>query len=479
MKPPSKTLGKTGACPAPSGAEDCSPGRKPRERQPTPRLRHPSPARAGEGTGVREGPPTHGSRRGLTSTAPVGALEPFSDYGIYSTNFSYSTLARAVLPLLVVGILFLAACRQRAADAGASSVSYGSAPGGESKAQMFTVPPEQMAHVQVTPVEVTRLPRVLRLTGSVAYNSFETTPVITQVSGPVSRILVSPGEVVRTGQPMLYVSSPDYAQLRSTFMKARDAFALAEKNFNRSQDLYAHHAIAEADLQQAESTRNQAEADLQSAEQSLKVLGISDLEHLLKGPVSPEIPVLAPIVGEVVERLVAPGQVIQAGATQCFTISDMSTVWVLANVYEHDLGFVHLGDPVVIQTDAYPTSFNGKISYIAAALDPTSRTLQVRIETSNPGKKLKKDMYVTANVHAGATEGALTVPDAAILRNSENQPFVYVAENSGQAGQFAQRLVTIGDSQEGKTQVLSGLRAGERVVADGSLFLQFANSYQR
>jgi len=398
---------------------------------------------------------------------------------VISTSSWLWLSSRVALPLIVGAILFLAACGQRVADPGASSVSYGSAPGDEPKAQMFTIPPEQMAHVQVTPVELTRWPRVLRLTGSVAYNNFKTTPVITQVSGPTSRILVSPGEVVRTGQPMLYVSSPDYAQLRSTFMKARDAFGLAEKNFNRANDLYAHHAIAEADLQQADSARNQTQADLQAAEQSLKVLGISDLEQLLKGPVSPEIPVLAPIAGEVVERLVAPGQVIQAGATQCFTISDMSTVWVLANVYEHDLGFVHLGDPVVIQTDAYPTSFSGRISYIAAALDPTSRTLQVRIETSNPGKKLKKDMYVTAIVHAGVAEGVLTVPDAALLRNDENQPFVYVAENSGQPGQFAQRLVTIGDSQEGKTQVLSGLRAGERVVADGSLFLQFASSYQR
>ena len=175
------------------------------------------------------------------------------------------------LPLIVVGFLFLAACGQRVADAGASSVSYGSAPGDESKAQMFTIPPEQMVHVRVTPVELTRLPRVLRLTGSVAYNNFKTTPVITQVSGPTARILVSPGEVVRTGQPMLYVSSPDYAQLRSTFMKARDAFGLAEKSYNRAKDLYEHHAIAEADLQQADSTRNQALADLQAAEQSLKV----------------------------------------------------------------------------------------------------------------------------------------------------------------------------------------------------------------
>jgi cobalt-zinc-cadmium efflux system membrane fusion protein len=303
--------------------------------------------------------------------------------------------------------------------------------------------------------------------------------VISQIGGPVARILVSPGEVVRTDQPMLYVSSPDYAQLRTTYLKARDALALAEKGYNRANDLYAHHAIAEADLQQAESTRNQAEADLQSAEQSLKVLGIDQLDSLLKKPVSPEIPVLAPLAGEVVERLVAPGQVLQAGATQCFTISDMSTVWVLANVYEHDLGYVHLGDAVVIQTDAYSNSFSGKISYIATALDPNSRTLQVRIETNNPGRRLKRDMYVTAIVHAGVTEGALTVPDAALLRNNENQPFVYLLANAGPPDQFAERLVTIGDSQQGKTQILTGLRAGERVVADGSLFLQFANSFQR
>jgi len=449
-----RTLEKTGTGTAPSGAEDCSPGRKPWERRPTPRLRHPSPAGAGEGTGVRQGSPTHGSRRGLFAAAPFGAL-------------------------ILLGLLFLTGCGQRGVNAEGSSVSYGSAQTEEGKAELFTVPPEQMAHLQVTPVEVTRLPRVLRLTGSVAYNNFKTTPVITQVSGPVSRILVSPGELVRTGQPMLYVSSPDYAQLRATYLKARDALALAEKNYNRATDLYAHHAIAEADLQQTESTRNQAQADLQSAEQSLKVLGIDQPDRIMKDPVSPEIPVLAPLVGEVVERLVAPGQVIQAGATQCFTISDMGTVWVLANVYEHDLGFVHLGDSVVIQTDAYSNPFNGKISYIATALDPNSRTLQVRIETNNPGKKLKKDMYVTALVHAGVTEGALTVPDSAVLRNNENQPFVYVAANAGQPEQFAERLVAIGDSQGGRTQILSGLRAGERVVADGSLFLQFANSYQR
>ena len=111
---------------------------------------------------------------------------------------------------------------------------------------------------------------------------------------------------------------------------------------------------------QAESARNQAQADLQAAEQALKVLGVEP-DGLLKAPVSPEVPVLAPINGELVERLVGPGQVVQAGATQVFTISNMSTVWVLANVYEHDLRYVHVGDPVAIQTDAYAATFRGRI----------------------------------------------------------------------------------------------------------------------
>ena len=377
--------------------------------------------------------------------------------------------------LVAALVVSLAACGHRAESA-TSSVSYGSGQNAGPQAQFFTVPPEQMAHLRVVPVQISDMPRVLRLTGSVAYNNFETTPVITQVSGPVSRILVSPGQRVEKGQPLLYVSSPDYSQLRSNYLKTRDAFELAEKNDARARDLYAHHAIAEADLLQAHSTRNQAQADLQAAEQALKVLGIPNLERLAQDPASPEVPVLAPIAGEAVERLAAPGQVIQGGATQVFTISNMRTVWVLVNVYERDMGSVHLGDPVTIQTDAYPTTFSGRISYIAPALDATTRTLQVRIVTNNPDEKLKKDMYVTAIVHAGTVPNALLVPDAAVLRDNENQPFVYVAAGPQQ---FAQRPVTVGDTVDGKTHILGGLKVGEQVVADGSLFLQFANSLQR
>ena len=109
-------------------------------------------------------------------------------------------------------------------------------------AELFTIPADQMAHVQVLTVQPTSLTRTLRLTGAVAYNSFHTTPVITQVSGPVSRIVVVPGQSVQQGEPMLYVASPDYSQLRTNYLKAKDAYALAQKAYARAQDLYQHHA---------------------------------------------------------------------------------------------------------------------------------------------------------------------------------------------------------------------------------------------
>jgi cobalt-zinc-cadmium efflux system membrane fusion protein len=343
-------------------------------------------------------------------------------------------------------------------------------------AELFTIPQEQMAHVQVLTVQPTTLPRSLRLTGAVAYNSFRTTPVITQVSGPVSRVVVVPGQKVHQGEPMLYVASPDYSQLRTNYLKAKEAYALAQKAYARARDLYEHKAIAEQNLEQAQSAEVQASGDLASSHAALKVMGITDPDELVKGPPSFEVPVRAPISGEVVEQDVSAGQLIQPGTTQCFMISDIGSVWVLVNIYQKDLPYVRVGDTVAIRTDTYPEAFHGRISYVAASLDPNTRTLQARIETNNPGEKLKKDMYVVATVNAGTIPNAIALPDAAVLRDSENQPFVYAAAASNQ---FGRRSVTLGESLNGQTQIISGLKAGDQVIGNGSLFLQFANSLQR
>jgi len=341
---------------------------------------------------------------------------------------------------------------------------------------LFTIPPEQMSHVQIVTIQPTTLTRTLRLTGAVAYNAFRTTPVITQVSGPVSRIVVVPGQNVTQGQPMLYVASPDYSQLRTNYLKARDAHALAEMTYERAKDLYTHGAVAQQTLEQAQSAEVQASGDLAAAQAALKVLGITDPDTLVTSPPSFEVPVRASIAGQVVEQDVAAGQLIQPGSTQCFVISDTTNVWVLVNVYQKDLPYVRIGDPVTIQTDTYPEVFHGRISYVAASLDPNTRTLQARIDTNNPGQKLKNSMYVVATVNAGTMSKVIALPDAAILRDSENQPFVYAATA---ANQFGRRPVTLGESLNGRTEVTSGVRLGDQVIGDGSLFLQFANSLQR
>ena len=384
---------------------------------------------------------------------------------------------RRLQSVMVLAFAFvLTACNSKSREQANKMTSFSATASTASVPLLFTIPEDQMSHVQVLTVRQTKLSRTLRLTGAVAYNAFKTTPVITQVGGPVSRILVVPGQKVKVGQPMLEVSSPDYSQLLDAYLKAADSYRLADKNYKREQDLYQHHAVAQRDLEQAESDLNQARADLNAAEQGMRILGIKNPGDLAKtANSSAQIPVLAPISGEAVERLVSPGQVVQAGQTQAFTISDLSTVWVLANVYQADLASVRSGDDVSVQTDAYPGTFHGRISYVSPALDPNTRTLQARIVVDNPGEKLKRDMYCTVTVSAGSISNAIAVPDSSILRDDNNQPFVYVAIG---ANQFGRRDVEIGQSENGQTQVLKGISAGERVVGDGSLFLQFANSLQ-
>jgi cobalt-zinc-cadmium efflux system membrane fusion protein len=370
--------------------------------------------------------------------------------------------------------LALAGCAQKSDAPPKAAASSAADESSSDTAELFTVPTDQMQHIQVVKAQRASLPRVLRFTGSVAYNALATTPVFSGVGGPVREIFVAPGDSVRAGQPLLNVNSPDYSMARALYLKTRNALQLADKNLSRSRDLYDHKAIPQRDLEQAETDRAQAQADVESSADALRALGIADPDA--RPSTTLQIPVLAPVNGEIVERLVGPGQLLQAGTTQCFTISDTSKVWVLVNVYQGDVGSVHIGDSADISTDAYPQVFHGRISFIAPAMDPVTRTLQERIETENPDHKLRKDMYVTALVRAGVAENALLVPDSAVLRDTENQPFVYV--QSGEANRFARRLVTLGDSSGGRTQITSGLKDGESVAGDGSLFLQFKNSLQ-
>jgi len=379
------------------------------------------------------------------------------------------TIATALLVALVPG-----GCG--ASKNGGRTVSAESAP---DQPRLLTVSADQLARLHLTPVRNTSWSITIRTTGTVDWDADHTTQAITQVSGPISRILVDTGAVVRMGDPLLYVSSPDLANAVSTYRKARNQQELARRVLERTQKLLDRGAVAQKDLEAAQAAFNDSSTDVQNSLQSLKIFNITkeEMDNAEKQglPISPELAVRAPIAGMVVQKLVSPGQLVQAGATTCFMLSDVSTVWVQGHIFDRDLPSVHTGDAVEETNASFPQVFRGTVSYIGAMVDPATRTTPVRIVTRNPAGLLKKDMFVEAVIHTRTEKNVLAVPVSAVLRDTENEPLVYV---EAQPGKFAQRVISIGAQQSDEVQVLSGLQAGEKVVSEGSIFLQFVNSYR-
>jgi cobalt-zinc-cadmium efflux system membrane fusion protein len=390
------------------------------------------------------------------------------------------TTRTVVAPVLsALGLLVpLSACTSSAPppSPGTTALSAGGAP----TAAYFTVPADQLTHLQLAPVRATTWGTTIRTTGTVDWDNDHTTQAITQVSGPIARLVVDTGARVKAGDPLLYVASGDITTAIATYRKAKNRFDLAERNVARSRDLLAHKAISQRDLDAAEADHNDAATDLQTALQSLRIYGVAPAEiteaEQQNMPIRPELVMRAPLSGVVVQKLVLPGQFIQAGMTVAFVISDTATVWVQGHLYDRDLTSVHVGDQVDLRHAAFPDAFHGVVSYIGDLIDPATRTTPVRIVTENKGGFLKKDLFVDVVIHDKTRQNANVVPTAAILSDDDNMPFVYVQV---EPGKFAQRLVKTGSQQGDDTQIVSGLMPGDVVVSQGSVFLQFANTYQQ
>jgi cobalt-zinc-cadmium efflux system membrane fusion protein len=290
---------------------------------------------------------------------------------------------------------------------------------------------------------------------------------------------VDTGTRVKQGDPLLYVSSPDVVIAISAYRKARNREVFNKRIIDRMTILLDRGAVATKDLESSEADYNDALTDVQNSLQALRIFGITQQEidqaEKQGTSISTELAVRAPIAGMVVQKLVSPGMLIQAGTTVCFMLSDPSTVWVWGHIFDHDLPQVHVGDTVDETNRAADRTFHGVVNYIGALVDPATRTTPVRIVTQNPDGLLKKDMFVEAAVHTGAHANVLAVPAASVLRDDKNEPIVYVQV---QPRRFAQRSVTIGELQDGMVAITSGLQRGESVLADGSLFVQFATSIQ-
>ena len=359
--------------------------------------------------------------------------------------------------------LVLAACGEGEArdDAPADSAQAG-----------VVIPPAQRGRIHTQEVGLSSYAPSIHATGTVAFYGDRSTAVLAPISGPVTRIVVQPGATVASGQPLAYVSSPDFASAVAAYRKAAAAARNAQRVADLDAQLFRNDAIARRDLEQAQTDAVSARADQDAAAQQLRSLGI-DPAAAERGAGPAEGVIRAPISGTVVEKLINPGQLLQAGQTACFTIADLSRVWVMASVFPADLARVAVGDPAVVTASSAPAPARGRVDYIAALVDPSTKAASVRVLADNPQGMLRRDLYVDVSIRSRQTVSGMLVPVSAVLRDEDNQPYVF-ADAGG--GRYARRDVTLGGREGDQYLVSAGLRGGDHIVTEGALFVQFAQS---
>jgi cobalt-zinc-cadmium efflux system membrane fusion protein len=339
------------------------------------------------------------------------------------------------------------------------------------KTETTSTHPNAMRNVRTEVVTLQSFRKTIAATGTVAFNQNKSTQVLSPISGPVARILANIGSRVGRGEALALVASPDFAADISALRKAEATAKNARRIATLDEQLFKNDAIARRDLEQAQTDAINAESDREAAVQQLRALGvdnktIDDIEQ--NKPVENLGGVIrSPIAGTVVEKLVTPGQLLQA-ATPAFTVADLSSVWVMANVFEADLPSVRAGDTADVITGSGQT-LQGRVDYIAALVDPNTRAVSVRLDVPNPGEVLKRDLYVRVQIHSQAPANGILIPVSAVLRDDENLPFVFVAKADGT---FERRRVDLASRIGDRQEIRSGLAAGESIVVEGGLFLQ-------
>jgi membrane fusion protein, heavy metal efflux system len=391
------------------------------------------------------------------------------------------SLLRRALPLgkqfRVVLVIVLAAAAALAVGWGALRARAGEpSPNHEAAASNeVRLTSAQLATLEINTV-ATRPFRTEEVTeGRIALNGDTTTQVFSPYSGRVVRVLASPGEYVKQGAPLLRIEASEFVQAQSDLLNSAAALKLARINEERKHAAYDSKGGSLQDWQQAQADLAAAENASTSAASRLRILGktnqeIAAIETSKKTDVATYV--AAPIGGVVTDRQVGPGQYIQSGAASpVFSIGDLSTVWLVAEVPETDAPFIERGQTVEVRVLALPGRiFEAKLTAIGAQVDPVTRRVPVRATLANADGKLKPQMFASFSIITSGDSQAPAVPEEAIVREGDQARVWVVAGNDT----LTLRSVRTGRSNDGMVEVLEGLRAGERVVTRGSLFIDRA-----
>lgn len=321
--------------------------------------------------------------------------------------------------------------------------------------------PETFKLVSVT---TQNLPIVLHANGSIVPDINNIVHVTSQGSGRVVDLKVRLGDSVKKGEMLLSIYSADLAGAFSDYQKAAADERLSQKGLERAQLLYSRGALAEKDLQQAEDTEEKAKADLQNTAQHIQLLG-GDPAH--PGSL---IELRAPVSGTIVEQNIAGYEGIKSldNSPNLFTIADLSHVWVLCDVYENDLGKVHVGDTAEIELNAYAgKTYHGKVIDISRVLDPNTRSAKVRIVLPNEDGSLRPGMFAVATFQSRKLQPQIVVPADAVMR-LQDKDWVFRKENAQQFRRV--EIKTLGENSYGIQQVQEGVQPGQQIVTNALEF---------
>jgi cobalt-zinc-cadmium efflux system membrane fusion protein len=350
-------------------------------------------------------------------------------------------------------------------------------PESSSTPRNVTLTKGQQGSIHVVTVAATQYHTTITTTGVVDFDRNHATDIVAPFSGAVTKVLVTQGQHVAKGQALAEVASPDFATAAGAYRQTVLAAKAADAVASNDRDLFAHQAISQRENAQAQADAATADANRAVALQTLVALhmdpqtiaAVRDGKTVAGG----QGVVRAPIAGTLVTKSIAPGQALAAGTTPCFTIADTATMWVMANVFGDDAARVRNGDSATVVTGDGSKPIEGTVTNVGAVVDPDTRSVAARVRVDNADGVLRKQMYVTVHIQSHEPHDGLLVPVSAVLRDDENLPFVYVVDADGS---YARRPVTLGARVDDRYVVPEGLHPGDKVVADGSIFLQFIQS---
>jgi len=345
-------------------------------------------------------------------------------------------------------------------------------------ASTFHPTADQLASITVAPVRARVFPAITSTDGYIASDDDLTTPVFSPFSGRVTRLITKLGDTVKKGQPLLIVQGSEFVQAQNELVTARAQFNLAQTNEKRQHDLYESRGAALKDWQQSQVDLATAAATLAAVRNRLRIVGKSDgeISAMERAPVghqtSPDVVVSAPIDGTVIQRQVGVGQYIQAAAsTPVYSISNLSTVWLIANVREDDTPFVRVGDAVNVRLHAVPGRiFKARISYVAPMIDPNTHRLQVRADVDNSDGSLKPQMFASFSIVTGRDETGPAIPQHAIIYEGDVAR-VWIQDKDGQ---LRLRQLRVGRTDGDTVEALAGVHVGEKIVTGGAIFIDRA-----